>query len=155
MDLADRYKVSGPAIFKVEKGYVTPSLKLWRVIAADMGIAEKEAVLMWVRQKLPSRYHFLIRGTPLLDIESLRKELEAKAHGPNALKAMRDTILNNPDITSALKKFVAKNDMWNIFKPTAKELVFLVELDRLSPLISLRQFREAMIAAREIQGTSG
>ena len=39
-DLADRYGVSGPAIFKFEKGFVTPSLKLWQKIASNIDIPE-------------------------------------------------------------------------------------------------------------------
>lgn len=148
-DLAERYKVSGPAIFKFEKGFVIPSLKLWQVIASDMGIPEKEAVLIWVKEKLPTRFHSLIRPKPTFDVGSLRKQLELKSKD---LKEMREVILGNPEISPSLKKFVSNNEMWTIFKPNSKELLFLVELDKAFPLISLLQFREAMIVARQIQG---
>ena len=148
-DLAERYKVSGPAIFKFEKGFVTPSLKLWQVIASDMGIPEKEAVLIWVKEKLPARFHSLVRSKPSFDVTTLRKELESKGKDQ---KEMRETILGNPEISPSLKKFVGNNEMWSIFKPTSKELLFLVDLDKTFPLISLLQFREAMIVARQIQG---
>lgn len=48
-----RYSVSGPAVFKFERGYVTPSLAVWRRIAADAGIRHNLAVLEWARAKLP------------------------------------------------------------------------------------------------------
>ena len=51
-----RYSVSGPAIFKFEKGYVKPSLDLWLKMAADSGLSERRAVLLWVKSKLPEEY---------------------------------------------------------------------------------------------------
>lgn len=150
-DLAERYKVSGPAIFKFEKGFVVPSLKLWLTIAADMGIPEKEAVLIWVKEKLPSRFHSLVKAKPSFDISPLKQELEAKGTDQAGSKQMRETILGNPEISPSLKKFIGNNEMWTIFKPTSRELLFLIELDKAFPLISLRQFREAMIVSRQIQ----
>jgi len=153
-DLAERYKVSGPAIFKFEKGFVIPSLKLWLAISSDMGIPEKEAVLVWVREKMPARFHSLVKAKPSFDVAPLRAELEAMAKDTPGLKRMREVILSHPEISPSLKKFVGNNEMWNIFKPTSKELLFLIELDKTYTLISLRQFREAMIVARQIQNPS-
>ena len=62
--LADRYHVSAVAILKLENGFVTPSLKLWETIAADMGIPIREAILLWAKEKLPPRYQFLIKAPP-------------------------------------------------------------------------------------------
>ena len=52
-----RNGVSGPAIFKFEKNYVKPSLELWLKIARDCGLEERQAVLLWVKAKLPEQYH--------------------------------------------------------------------------------------------------
>jgi DNA-binding XRE family transcriptional regulator len=57
---ARRYNVSGPAIFKFEKGYLKPSLDLWLMMAKDIGLPEESAVLMWVRERLPEKYKRLI-----------------------------------------------------------------------------------------------
>ncbi len=46
MQLADEFGVSGPGIFKFEKGYVFPSLKLRVKMAKAMGIGTRQAVLM-------------------------------------------------------------------------------------------------------------
>jgi transcriptional regulator with XRE-family HTH domain len=54
------YNVSGPAIFKFEKGYVRPSFQLWLRMAKDFKIPEKKAVLMWLKSRLPSEYQSLI-----------------------------------------------------------------------------------------------
>lgn len=50
------YGVSGPAIFKFEKGYVRPSVRLWMPIAKDAGLDECTAIRMWVRGKVPAKY---------------------------------------------------------------------------------------------------
>jgi transcriptional regulator with XRE-family HTH domain len=150
-DLAERYKVSGPAIFKFEKGFVIPSLKLWQTIANDMGIPEKEAVLIWAKEKLPGRFHVLLKAVPEFDVAQLRKEMDELGKGPNSAKQRRDIIMSSPDISPSLKKFVSNNEIWEIFKPTVEELVFLIELDKAFPRITVAQFREAMIVARQIQ----
>lgn len=150
MDLAERYKVSGPAIFKFEKGFVTPSLKLWLIIAADMGIPEKEAVLLWIKEKVPKKFHFLIQTNQNLDVSALEKELKEASKQDDSLRIMREVILNNPEISPSLKKFVGNKEMWGIFKPNCDELTFLIELDNNYPRITLAQFREAMIVARQI-----
>jgi transcriptional regulator with XRE-family HTH domain len=54
------YDVSGPAIFKFEKGYVRPSFQLWLRMAKDFKIPEKKAVLMWIKSRLPEEYQSLI-----------------------------------------------------------------------------------------------
>jgi len=95
-DLAERYKVSGPAIFKFEKGFVTPSLRLWLTIAADMGVPEKEAVLLWVKEKLPRRHNSLIKEAQELDLAPVESALAEAAKGPDALNKMRNAILDNP-----------------------------------------------------------
>lgn len=58
-----KYEVSGPAIFKFEKGYVRPSLRLWLPMAKDAGIDEAGAVIRWVRTGLPEKYqHYVTLG---------------------------------------------------------------------------------------------
>lgn len=55
-----KYNVSGPAIFKFEKGYVKPSLELWLQIAKDTDVTEQQAVLLWVKSKLPKKYQHYV-----------------------------------------------------------------------------------------------
>ena len=150
-DLAERYKVSGPAIFKFEKGFVTPSLRLWQQIAADIGIAEKEAVLLWVKEKLPTRFHGIVTEAPVLDVPALKEELEQVGKDRDSQRKLRDTVLKNPEISPSLKKFVSQNDVWNIMKPTHEEVIFLIELDKAFPLLTVEQFRDALLVGREIQ----
>ena len=53
---AKKYNITGPAIFKFEKSYVKPALRLWLEMAKDMKVSEKQAVLLWIRAKLPDKY---------------------------------------------------------------------------------------------------
>jgi len=71
-----KYNVSGPAIFKFEKGYVSPSLELWLQIAKDIGLTEQVAVVLWVKSKLPKKYQGYI-STEALAV----KEKTAPAKG--------------------------------------------------------------------------
>ncbi|MBN1476460.1 helix-turn-helix transcriptional regulator [Candidatus Sumerlaeota bacterium] len=54
------YGVSGPAIFKFERGYVNPSLDLWLSISKDCGVPRDAAVLLWVQAKLPPEHRGLL-----------------------------------------------------------------------------------------------
>ena len=55
-----KFHVSGPAIFKFEKGYVRPSLEVWLKIAGDIKIPRTHAVLMWLKDRLPDEFSSLI-----------------------------------------------------------------------------------------------
>lgn len=149
-DLAERYGVSGPAIFKFEKGFVTPSLKLWQKIAANIGIPEKESVLIWVKEKLPPGMKNLVSEMPILDLATLEADLKA-AKGPGASKKMREILQANSDISPALKKFAASAEAWTIIKPTIDEVLFLISLTQTLDLTCVSQFRDAIMIAREIQ----
>jgi len=150
-DLAQRYEVSGPAVFKFEKGFVTPSLKLWQKIAADMDIPEKEAVLLWIKEKLPERMHPHLTISAALDVDALKVELEKAGKDPSPQEAIREVVLANPDITPSLKNFASERAMWSVFKPTLKEVLFLVEIDHHLPRLSVNQFRDLLVVARAIQ----
>ena len=150
-DLAERYGVSGPAIFKFEKGFVTPSLKLWQKIAANIGVPEKEAVLIWVREKLPAQMKNLVCEVPTLDVEALRADVGAASKEPQAQKKMRAVLQANPDLSPALKRFVSSDEMWGTLKPTADELIFLIDLTQSATIHDVNHFRDAMIIARAIE----
>src|SRR5262245_57470835 len=55
-EFGKRYQVSAPAIFKFEKAYVKPAMKLWIKMAQDAGVPQKRAVLLWAKAKLPRQY---------------------------------------------------------------------------------------------------
>ena len=81
-----RYEVTGPAIFKFEKGYVKPSLELWLRMAKDCEIPEKRAVLLWIKSRLPEEYQDLI----IIEEDSVVREDSAPYHKATILdKAKR------------------------------------------------------------------
>ena len=152
-DLAAKYDVSGPAIFKFEKGYVTPSLRLWQKMAEDFGIPEKEAVTLWAREKLPPRFADLISKDPVPDIESVIQEIDGSSL-PQGDTGYRKLIETNPEVSPSLKKFVANDQMWAILKPNKREIVFLVQLDAGVPRLAPDQFRDALLTARDIRAAA-
>lgn len=151
-DLAGRYNVSGPAIFKFEKGYVTPSLQLWCKMAEDFGIPERQAILLWAREKLPPRYADLLDSEESLGLDALTEEILSRAELPGGDEEFRKTLANNSEVSPALKKFVANDEMWSILKVDAAEVVFLVHLDAQIPRLGPEQFRDAILNARDIRG---
>ena len=63
------------------QGFLTPSLKLWLKMAEDMGLPEKDAVLLWAKEKLPERFRTLIQESPEPDLASMREKVEAAGRG--------------------------------------------------------------------------
>jgi len=150
-DLADRYGVTGPAIFKFEKGFVTPSLSLWQKIADDIGVPEREAVLLWAKEKMPPKLQHFVCETSGLDVDGLVADLRSLSKQPEAQDAMRAAIRANSDISPSLKRFVSDNATWSILKPTCAELECLIQLSLESPLITVEQFLDAIMIGRSIQ----
>ena len=56
-----KYNVTASAILKFEKGQVRPNLNLWLEMAKDFEIPEKQAVLMWVKLRLPEEYQDVLQ----------------------------------------------------------------------------------------------
>lgn len=150
-DLAVRYGVSGPAIFKFEKGFVLPSLRLWQKMAGDMDIPEKEAVLMWIREKVPTRLGTHLKIVSGLDIATLTDNLNAIPEGADAYRKRGALLQENPEVSPSLKRFVSEQRMWDIFKPSMGEIIFLVEMDQHIHGMKATQFRDLLLVARAIQ----
>jgi len=116
-----------------------------------MDIPEKEAVLLWIKEKLPVRMHPHLLISAALDVDALKVELEKAGKDPSPQEAIQEVIVANPDITPSLKNFASERAMWRIFKPTLKEVLFLVEIDHHLPRLSVNQFRDLLVVARAIQ----
>ena len=150
-DLAKRFGVSAPAIFKFEAGFVMPSLKLWQRIASGIGIPEREAVLLWAHERLPENMKDILGEAPSLDAKAQREELLGLGKQPSGQNTMRDALLANPDLSPTLKRFVAKDEMWTTLKPSAEELLFLVDLTQKAVIHNEMHLCDAMIVARAIE----
>ncbi|HPB31433.1 MAG TPA: helix-turn-helix transcriptional regulator [Candidatus Sumerlaeota bacterium] len=147
-----KYHVTGPAIFKFEKGYVKPSLDLWLKMAKDFQVHETRAVLMWVKSRLPEEYQDLIQiqDSPLvLEDETGAKGRKRRDYAKiSDREEIRRQISKDPKLPKELKHFLRMDEIWSIYKPTGREINLL--RDRFSDLGkgSDDAFREALRAIR-------
>lgn len=132
--LGARYQVSGPGIFKIEKGYIKPSLELWLKISRDCGMSEREAVLLWVKAKLPDQYHDFIEIIP--SSEAAMSEQSARFGElqdlPEYMKIanredLRQALANDENVPPGLRDLVLDDDFWVVFKPTGSEIHAVVQ----------------------------
>lgn len=149
-----RYSVSGPAIFKFEKGYVKPSLELWLKMAADAGLSERRSVLLWVKSKLPDEYQEYIELQSAAVAESEAEYAKKKGKKPDYSKfetreQMRDQTDKDKSIPKGLKDLLEDDELWALYKPTGHEINLM--RDMFGPLGrgSKTAFREALRLVRE------
>lgn len=150
-----KYSVTGPAIFKFEKGYVKPSLPLWLKMAKDAQLPERRAVLLWAKSKLPEAFQKYIEMQSSAVAESEAKYAK-KGGGKNAdyskfenPEQMRDLISKDKSIPKGLKELLEDDEVWALFKPTGPEVNML--RDTFSPLGrgTKTTYREALLLIRE------
>lgn len=147
-----RYSVSGPAIFKFEKGYVKPSLQLWLKMAKDFDIPERKAVLMWVKSKLPEEYQDFI-DLMALDVAEGGK----KGKGPTAKNyttfsnrdELRAAAKKDAALPRALRELLSDDELWAIYRPTGQEINILRDTFSKLGTGSKSAYREALRLIRE------
>lgn len=128
-EFGSKYGVSGPAIFKFEKGYVHPSLILWLRISKDIGIPEGKAVLMHVQSKMPDEFKDLIKP----DSKPKAPKRTAKGKGPRNIdyraisdqKELKATAKKDSSLPKALRDLLAEESIWESFKPRGTEITIL------------------------------
>lgn len=148
-----KYDVSGPAVFKFEKGYVKPSLDLWLKMAADFGIPEKTAVLMWLKSRLPEKYQSLIQikdpTGPVEPPTTIRPSPRAVDYTKfNDRKEMRKVAMGDRGLPKMLREFLKDDEIWVVYKPTGKEINFLRDAFGRLGEGSPAAYREALRAIR-------
>lgn len=155
--LGARYSVSGPAIFKFEKGYVRPSLGLWMRMSHDFKILEKKAVLLWVKSKLPDEYQDCIdmRGAGAAESQAAyagegRKVAYASIHDRGEL---RETLLRDAMLPRGLKSLIKDDELWGLYKPTGREVAILRDSFGKLGEGGKNAYREALRLVREFLGT--
>ena len=121
-----KYGVSGPAIFKFEKGFVAPSLPLWLKFTRDNELSDRRAVLIWIQDKLPDDYKKY--ADP--DASSESEDESDKRHNLDYTvfddrDAMRCAILVDDSIPLGLKDLIRDDETWSLYKPTGEEINFL------------------------------
>ena len=132
-----RFEITGPAIFKFEKGNVLPSLDLWLKMADHAGLTRQRAVLLWTRSKLPAAYRYCIEvPDPQAAAREVRR-VNRKGGKPDYSKfetreQMLTVLQKDRTLPKPLRDLLLDNDVWTFFKPTGHEINLL--RDRLSPL---------------------
>ncbi|MBM3333283.1 helix-turn-helix transcriptional regulator [Candidatus Sumerlaeota bacterium] len=125
--LGAMYSVTGPAIFKFEKGYVKPSLELWMKIAYDAGLTPKKSLLFWIKDKLPDKY--------LEVFESIEADAERIETGepkqPGYVRyedreALRKAVLCDPSLPGPLVELFRDDEFWSLYKPRGIEIDHLI-----------------------------
>jgi hypothetical protein len=122
-----KYEISGPAIFKFEKGYMTPSLDLWMKIAKDAGISEQRAVLLWLKSKLPREYREYIELQSASVAETKAAQARKRARKMDYSKlASREQILDSAAedeaLPSGLRNLLEDDELWALYKPAGREI---------------------------------
>ena len=148
-EFGQRYSVSGPAIFKFEKGHVRPSLKLWLRIAADSELTERRAVLLWLKSKLPKQYQrYVDLAAAIADRPRTKKGL-IDYSSFETREAMHAAVGKDKKLPKPLRALLADDELWALYKPTGHEINLL--RDMFSPLGkgSKKAFREALYLIRE------
>jgi len=142
-----RYGVSGPAVFKFEKGYVKPSLELWLKMARDCDIPDKKAVLMWIKAKLPREYQaFVDLSTPSVGEQAVayvpsERPDYARVGDPREL---RQRLLADPALPQGMKAMFQDDEFWALYHPTGQEIQLLIEKFGNYPDAKEPLFRDAM-----------
>jgi transcriptional regulator with XRE-family HTH domain len=154
-----RYSVSGPAVFKFEKGYVRPSLELWLRMAGDAGIPERRAVLLWLKSKLPAEYqdYVELQGAAVAEKGASGK---GRKRGEKAEKTvdystfeirkdMQDAAQKDKTLPKALRELLDDDELWGLFKPTGHEINMLRDVFGSLGRGSKSSYREALRLIRE------
>ncbi|NUP88551.1 MAG: helix-turn-helix transcriptional regulator [Candidatus Sumerlaeia bacterium] len=152
-----KYDVSGPAIFKFEKGYVNPSLKLWMRMAADFDLSEGVAVLLWAKAKLPTEYQELIDlkgGVKVKESEAAYRTGGKKNDFSRIMNRdkLRAAILEDTSLPQGLRAFLKDEEVWTIYKPTGREVNMLRDFYGRFGDGTKGKYREALRALREFTG---
>jgi DNA-binding XRE family transcriptional regulator len=149
-----KYNVSGPAVFKFEKGYVKPSLELWLKMAADAELSQRRAVLLHVKSKLPEQFQDYIEMQTTAAAENEADKAKKKGLKPDYSKfenrdQMRDVLDKDKTVPKGLRELLVDDELWALYKPTGHEINML--RDVFGPLGKGNKivFREALRLIRE------
>ena len=144
--------VSGPAIFKFEKGYVNPSLELWLKMAADAEIPQRRAILLWTKRKLPEQFQQFIElqapASADAEVKNIKKGKKPDYSKFENRERMRETLAKDKTLPKELRALLEDDNIWALFKPTGHEINVL--RDTFAPLGkgSKQSYREALLLIR-------
>lgn len=151
-----RYSVSGPAVFKFEKGYVRPSLELWLQMAEDAGLPERRSVLLWLKSKLPAKYQDYVELQGAVAAESPigygKKKKGTKGVDYSKFEEreeMRQAAAGDKELPKALRDMLEDDELWALYKPTGHEINMLRDIFGPMGKGNKSAYREALRLIRE------
>jgi len=154
--LGAMYSVTGPAIFKFEKGYVKPSLELWMKIAYDAGLTPKKALLCWIKDKLPEQYLEIFEA---MEAEGEKAEAtEARPQGYMQYEdreALRKAVLCDPSLPGPLVELFRDDEFWSLYKPRGVEIEQLVRFCKPFGEGTPDMYRDALRLIRQFLEVTG
>lgn len=147
-----RYDVSGPAIFKFEKGYLRPSLQLWLKLSKDAEITERRAVLLWLKSKLPERYQEYVELQGAIDPPGAERKGKGSRGGQDAVDYskfeerahMAEAAANDKSLPKALRDLLDDDELWSLYRPTGHEINLLRDMFGALGRGSKNSYREAL-----------
>ncbi len=149
-----RYSVSGPAIFKFEKGYVKPSLELWMKMARDMGIEDRRSIFIWTHAKLPEEYKHHIDFLLLISPEPKRgskKEVDYAALDTS--EKLKEAVQKDAQMPEPLRELLMDEQMFSLFRPTGPEIQYLRNQYANVGKGSVDLYRQALMLLRSFKNT--
>ena len=147
-EFGQRYGVSGPAVFKFEKGYVRPSLDLWLRMVGDLDMTEKRAVLLWIKSKLPIKYQHYLELTPTTNRKHQKQGLIDYSTFESA-EEMRVAAAKDRKLPKGLHDVLSDDEVWSLYKPTGHEINLLSKMFPPLGKGSKSAYREALRLVRE------
>ena len=152
-----RFGVSGPAIFKFEKGFVRPSLDLWLRISAELKIPERKALLMWIKDRLPEKHQHIInvkRQEIIIEEPEEYKPEEGMTDYSTIpdRKKLRKMALEDDTLPRGLRSLIRDDEIWAAYKPAGDEINFLRDTFGRFPRATRALFREALRLHRQFTG---
>jgi DNA-binding XRE family transcriptional regulator len=148
--LGAMYSVTGPAIFKFEKGYVKPSLELWMKIAYDAGLTPKKSLMCWIKDKLPEQYLEIFES---MEAESEKSEAtQPRPPGYSQYQerdALRKAVLCDPSLPGPLIELLRDDEFWALYKPRGVEIDHMVRICAGFPEGTTDMYRDALRLIRQ------
>ena len=119
----EQYQVTGPAVFKFEKGGINPSFKLWMRMAKDFGLDEPDAVVLWCKCKLaPEMQHLISREGSRADILKKHRLKTPSFSQHSSPEVLRKALVGAKNIPAGLKSLARDKDVWAVYRPTGREI---------------------------------
>jgi DNA-binding XRE family transcriptional regulator len=152
-----KFHVSGPAIFKFEKGYVRPSLDVWLKIAEDIKIPRSHAVLMWLKDRLPDEFSNLIDLKQEVLISDSVSDYKPKYQRIDYSKMktpedVRSQAIKDKTLPRGLLALFKDKKLWETVKPTGDEVNFCRDAYQTVGAGTRHMFLEAIDLLRRFKG---